>query len=52
MNPKESAVRYPVCGGPAIDVQFFVDAVKQDEAVTVRACEACYAYHPAALQDI
>ena len=50
----ESEVRCPVCGGPAKDVQFFVDAVKQDEPVTVRACEntACDAFHPAALQDI
>ena len=58
MNPTdESAVRCPICGGPAKDVQFFIDAVIEDSAVepvTIRACEnmACDAYHPAAHQNI
>jgi hypothetical protein len=60
MEPtNESAVRCPVCGGPAKDVQFFADDDAGIEGGTVepimiRACEdsACNAYHPAAQQNV
>jgi hypothetical protein len=55
MNPNdESAVRCPVCGGPARALQFSVDTGTHDVPVTIRACldSACDAFHPAALQDI
>jgi hypothetical protein len=58
MEPtNESAVRCPVCGGPAKDVQFSVHAGTEDgsvEPITICACEntACGAYHLAAKQNI
>jgi hypothetical protein len=50
----ESAVRCPVCGGPARELDFSVDTGRRDVPVTIRACldTACDAYHPAAEQNI